>query len=68
MKMLVFNHRKWNYQDVGDNSQFWEEAEILRKYRSDRGPKDEILADVKFPNGNISTGHIVSMMKEIPSD
>ena len=66
MKKLVFNAIKWNAAggDVGDNSQFWEEAEIIRLYDSD---DNEALADVLFPDGTISKGHFVSAMTDIHS-
>lgn len=64
MKKLVFNAAKWGPTgDVGDNSQFWEEAEILRQYDDD--DYHELLADVQFPDGTISSGHFISAMRDI---
>lgn len=60
MKRTVFNPAKWGGKDVGDNSQFWERADILREYRDKDG---ELLADVRWPDGTVSHGHFVSGMK-----
>jgi len=64
--MLVFNGKKWREAggDIGDNRQFWEPAEIVRTYTS--FGDGEILAEVKWPDGSMSNGHIVSCMKDMP--
>jgi hypothetical protein len=59
MRKLVFDNKLWNGKDVGDNSQFWKQAEIL--FISSNG-----TAKVKFDHdGRISEGHFVNAMKEI---
>lgn len=65
-KMLVFNSKKWNKAggDVGDNSQFWEEAEILYAYSA--FGEGELVAAVRWPDGTESRGHIISCMKPLP--
>lgn len=60
--MSVFDPLLWGGKDVGDNSQFWKNAEILRTYSTDDG---EQVADVRFQHdGRISKGHFVFGMKE----
>lgn len=57
-KMLVFDNKLWNGKDVGDNSQFWKEAFILREYGK--------YADVLFlHDGRVSMGHIQKEFKII---
>lgn len=64
---LVFDSMSWrNSGDIGDNSQFWLPAEILRMYRNPYTPDQvpsEILCDVQFQDGRISTGHFYSATK-----
>lgn len=62
-RRVVFNSRKWNGRDVGDNSQFFEEAEILREYYLNQ----ELVADVKWDDGTVTTGHFVSGMRAVES-
>lgn len=63
--MLVFDAAEWAGRDVGDNSQFWHEASILKRYCSVRG--DE-YATVRFHHdGRISRGHLVDAMREAGS-
>lgn len=51
---IVFDPKLWNGKDVGDNSQFYKEADILNIYRAG---KDEV-ADVQFHHdGRVSRGH-----------
>lgn len=57
----VFDSKLWNYKDVGDNSQFWKNAEVV-----------EINGDtvtVKFMHdGRISRGHFISMVQEAKNE
>lgn len=62
MEKLVFNARKWNNKDVGDNSQFWEKALLLHVYEDEKGRE---LATVLWEDGNITTGHFTDGMKEV---
>lgn len=60
--MRVFDSKLWNWKDVGDNSQFWKDAEIISVYTTEDG---KLLADVRFLHDDrISTGHFVAGMKE----
>lgn len=65
MMKLVFRAQKWNEAggDVGDNSQFWEPAEILYTYAA--FGDGELVARVRWEDGTESGGHIISCMKEI---
>jgi hypothetical protein len=61
---LVFDPVLWSGHDVGDNSQFWKEADVLRTYYSwsDR----QTLADVRFKHdGRVSRGHFTEGMKTV---
>lgn len=61
--MSVFDSKLWNGRDVGDNSQFWKPAEILKTYKTDNG---EDVADVRFQHdGRTSKGHFIDGMKEV---
>lgn len=66
MEKLVFNSRKWDKAggDVGDNSIFWEPADILYTYNA--FGDGELVARVRWPDGSESGGHIISCMKEVP--
>lgn len=60
---MVFDNVAWNGKDVGDNSQFWKHAVIVRRYFDSKG---EELADVVFlESGRTSRGHIVAFMKDV---
>lgn len=65
MMKLVFRAQKWNEAggDVGDNSQFWEPAEILYTYAA--FGDGELVARIRWEDGTESGGHIISCMKEI---
>lgn len=65
-RRLVFNSDAWNRAggDVGDNSQFWQVATILRTYFAKSG---EIVADVKWPDGTETRGHFVDCMRDVAS-
>lgn len=67
-RMLVFDADEWRNADgdVGDNSCFWHEAEIL-SVQWHKNP-DEVTATVVFASGKESHGHFVHMMREIPAD
>lgn len=55
----VFDSKLWSYKDVGDNSRFWMEAEVLKTYCY----KDRLIADVQFiHDGRESKGHLVREM------
>lgn len=56
---LVFDNVLWNGKDVGDNSQFWKEADILEIHHNDGGK----VASVRFHHdGRTSHGHFTSAM------
>jgi hypothetical protein len=53
--MTMFDSSRWK-RDIGDNSQFWRPARVIRWY-NDPGYSDT-LVDVEFlPEKRISTGH-----------
>lgn len=53
----VFDPTLWQGKDVGDNSQFWKHAEVIRVYCDREG---RLLADVRFLHDNrISKGHFI---------
>lgn len=61
---LVFDNVEWGGKDVGDNSQFWRPATILRTYRS-RDRHADWLADVRFHHdGRVSRGHFTNCMED----
>lgn len=64
----VFDGSSWQKTgDIGDNSQFYKEAEILLiyNYTSTFGTVDRV-ADVKWKhNGEISKAHFLSAIKTI---
>lgn len=62
VRVLVFDADAWNGKDVGDNSQFFKPATILRRYLTRYG---EEVADVRFDSGRVSNGHFTNVMKEI---
>lgn len=66
---LVFDSKLWNYKDVGDNSRFWKEADILETYLEDdwqdrpKHVERKLLANVRFHHdGRISNGHFTHAM------
>lgn len=60
---IVFDPKLWGGRDVGDNSQFWKEAEILHIYRTRYG---EEVADVRFlHDGRISRGHFMYAIRRM---
>ncbi len=63
----AFNGAEWaKTGDVGDNSQFYREAEIidLINHKSEIYPSEEWVADVKWKhNGEISRGHFIHGLK-----
>lgn len=63
VKRIVFNSKRWRAAggDIGDNSCFFEEAEILEEYYTNSGR----VADVCWPDGSVTHGHFVSGMEEI---
>lgn len=67
MQKRVFNAKKWREAggDVGDNSQFWEIGTLGPLYHS-KDDYNEMLADVTWPDGTTTKGHIVRMMEEVP--
>jgi hypothetical protein len=70
--MMVFDAQLWGGRDVGDNSQFWKRAKILRMYAGSYNPtlrKYDILAHVEFEHDRRqSRGHFVEMMKPLAHD
>ena len=68
-RAIVFDADEWNFEDVGDNSQFNKTATVIKIYKN-RNERNEWLADVIFddnPN-KISRRHIQSAMKSIKQD
>lgn len=64
--MNVFDSKLWNGRDVGDNSQFWKDAEIISVYTTQNG---EALADIRFLHDDrISCGHFVNAMQEVSTE
>jgi hypothetical protein len=62
-RMLVFDAAAWGGRDVGDNSQFWREAELLER----QGFGNRETATVRFlHDGRVSRGHFVFGMKPVP--
>lgn len=62
LRMMVFDSKLWAGKDIGDNHQFWKEAEIL----SLSGNGDDQIATVRFRYDNrISGGHYTNCMKHI---
>lgn len=58
--MLVFDPNLWAGRDVGDNSQFWKEADIIERTTHDGEP----TATVRFRHdGRVSRGHFVAGMR-----
>lgn len=58
--VIVFDPTLWKGKDIGDNSQFWKSASIIRTYYKD-GDK---LVDVRFHyNNRISKGHFMSAIR-----
>lgn len=65
VEKIVFNSKKWN--DAGGdqpdgNEQFWERCKITDTYLDKDG---DLLAQVQWPDGTFSNGHIVSMMRDV---
>jgi hypothetical protein len=59
---LVFDPVAWGGRDVGDNSQFWKPAKIVRTYRS----SDGLCVDVRFDHdGRESHGHFLSGVRHV---
>lgn len=57
----VFDSDSWQKTgDVGDNSQFWLEAEIIKETDTHLSSMQSII-DVKFNDGRISKGHFKRM-------
>lgn len=55
----VFDPQLWGGKDVGDNSQFWMEAEVLKTYWLNGNH----VADVQFMHdGRESKGHFIDGM------
>lgn len=59
-EVIVFDADAWNGEDVGDNSQFYRRATIL----SVAGLTDP-WASVRFRDGRVSHGHIISHMRPV---
>jgi hypothetical protein len=60
MKVMVFDSHTWSKTgDVGNNSQFWLEAEVLneRLHKCPYSGIVEAVVDVQFKDGRISNGH-----------
>ena len=59
---LVFDAEAWNAAggDQGDNEQFWHPCTLRHVYRKGA----ERVASVEWPDGRVTTGHIVSMMRD----
>lgn len=58
---LVFDAKAWGGCDVGDNLQFWKKATIIDIH----GEGADRAADVRFYDGKVSLGHLVSAMKPV---
>lgn len=65
----AFNGSKWQKTgDIGDNSQFYQEAEIIdiRWHNPVIAGSADYVADIKWKhNGEISNGHFISGLKTI---
>jgi hypothetical protein len=62
-RVVVFDARLWGGRDVGDNSQFWKSATIIRTYWDCDG---NLLADVQFDHDDrVSYGHFVDVMRDV---
>lgn len=52
--LRVFDPKLWGHKDVGDNSQFWQNATVVASYVEG----GESLIDVRFHHdGRLSHGH-----------
>jgi hypothetical protein len=60
--VMVFDAREWDGRDVGDNSQFWKPCRLLRVYQKHIFHGEQ-LATVRWPDGRVSDGHIVSAFR-----
>jgi hypothetical protein len=72
-RAIVFDADTWNWQDVGDNSQFHKPARVVKIYKerdNDSGEKRRWLADVIFDDNpqKISRGHFQYCMDAIKSN
>lgn len=66
----AFNTTLWKKKgDIGNNSCFWQEAEVLKLYQSTDGKKLEVefdLCDVKFlKTGIIIKGYYTKFIKKV---
>lgn len=60
-RVIAFDANSWmKTGDIGDNSQFYKEAEVLRVRKL---PDYEWVADVVFDNGKQSNGHFITNLK-----
>lgn len=61
-QLIVFDSQTWQKTgDIGDNSQFYLMAEVVKEYEKD----GDNLVDVRFEDGRISKGHFKSMTKAV---
>lgn len=59
----AFNSKEWSKTgDIGNNSQFWQKAIVLKTRRGLHGSP---IADLKFENGTISNGHFQFTIEKI---
>lgn len=69
--VIAFNANEWQKTgDIGNNSQFLQEAEILdlRTIKNATYPGESQVADVKFlKTGEISHGHFLNAIKRVKS-
>jgi len=67
--VIAFNGNEWaKTGDVGNNSQFYQEAAILeiRTVNNRTYPGTSVVADVKFiKSGEVSHGHFINTLKPI---
>lgn len=63
----VFDVQDWkSKRDVGDNSQYFKNAEILKIYWNDSLLGScAWVADVQFEDGRISKGHFLHCIKKV---
>lgn len=59
MKRLVFDNRVWNGKGIGHNEHCWFVADVE--------PQDDKVGTVTWPDGSVTYGHFLNVMKDVPS-